>query len=101
MKGYAWSGGGRGIVRVDVSLDGGKHWTTATLDGKEQPNGRAWAWSLWEATLPIPSDCKKLDIICKAVDSSYNVQPDTVGPIMESAWCVIQCLASCDGSCGR
>ena len=23
VKGYAWSGGGRGIVRVEVSADGG------------------------------------------------------------------------------
>ena len=35
VKGFAWSGGGRGIVRVDVSADG-ENWTTATLtDGAE------------------------------------------------------------------
>lgn len=92
VKGYAWSGGGRDIVRVDLSLDGGKNWTTATLDGNKQPYGRAWAWSLWEATLPIPQGVDKLDIVCKAVDSSYNVQPDTVAPIwnlrgvLSNAW---------------
>jgi hypothetical protein len=26
VKGWAWSGGGRGIVRVDVTADGGKTW---------------------------------------------------------------------------
>jgi len=26
VKGYSWSGGGRGIIRVDVSADGGKTW---------------------------------------------------------------------------
>ena len=26
VKGYAWSGGGRDIIRVDVSADGGKTW---------------------------------------------------------------------------
>lgn len=31
VKGYAWSGGGRGIVRVDVTADGGKTWHTAGL----------------------------------------------------------------------
>ena len=38
VQGYAYSGGGRGIVRVDVSGDGGKTWKTARLtDGSEQP----------------------------------------------------------------
>lgn len=32
LKGYAYSGGGRGIIRVDVSVDGGKTWTSADLD---------------------------------------------------------------------
>ena len=50
VKGFAWSGGGRGIVRVDVSADDGKTWHTATLgQGSEQPRHRAWAWTFWEA----------------------------------------------------
>lgn len=31
VRGYAYSGGGRGIIRVDVSIDGGKTWQDATL----------------------------------------------------------------------
>lgn len=31
VRGFAYSGGGRGIMRVDVSPDGGKTWTTASL----------------------------------------------------------------------
>ena len=31
VSGYAYSGGGRRIVRVDVSADGGESWTTAEL----------------------------------------------------------------------
>lgn len=30
-RGYAWSGGGRDIIRVDVSADGGKTWKVKTL----------------------------------------------------------------------
>ena len=28
-QGYAWSGGGRSILRVDLTADGGKTWTQA------------------------------------------------------------------------
>ncbi|XP_006004738.1 sulfite oxidase, mitochondrial [Latimeria chalumnae] len=92
VKGYAWSGGGHEVVRVDVSLDGGKTWQTASLIGQEQKPGRAWAWKLWKLTAPLPKGTEQLEIICKAVDSSYNVQPDTVAPIwnlrgvLSNAW---------------
>jgi len=84
VKGYAYSGGGRGIVRVDVSIDNGESWTTAQLkEGKEQPMHRAWAWTFWEATIDVPKDLagRKMEIISKATDASYNVQPDTVAGI--------------------
>ncbi|XP_074836205.1 sulfite oxidase, mitochondrial [Carettochelys insculpta] len=92
VKGYAWSGGGRGVVRVDVSLDGGRTWHVAELAGEEQPLDRAWAWRLWQLTAPVPPGSVQLDIVCKAVDASYNVQPDTVAPIwnlrgvLSNAW---------------
>ncbi len=41
MKGYAWSGGGNSIVRVDVSLDGGKTWQQAELHKAPQKSGVA------------------------------------------------------------
>jgi sulfite oxidase len=81
VRGYAYSGGGRGIVRVDVSIDGGKTWKTATLtEGKEQPLDRAWAWTFWECDFDIPENEKgrEFEVICKATDASYNVQPDSV-----------------------
>lgn len=43
---------------------------------------KSWAWTLWEATVPIPKDHKgQLEIVCKAIDSSHNVQPDSVDGI--------------------
>lgn len=100
VKGYAWSGGGREVVRVDVSLDGGKMWQVAQLRNSETgqapepspPLGRAWAWKLWEITAPLPPEAQELEIVCKAVDNSYNMQPDTVPPIwnlrgvLSNAW---------------
>lgn len=98
IKGYAWSGGGREVVRVDVSIDGGNTWKIAQLKRSDKeaeaapPPGQAWAWKLWELTVPLPDDMKEMDIVCKAVDSSYNMQPDTILPIwnlrgvLSNAW---------------
>lgn len=81
IRGFAWSGGGRGIVRVDVSSDGGKTWTTAKLtDGSEQQPHRAWAWTFWEAELTAPKDGPVI-LCCKATDASYNSQPENPEPI--------------------
>ncbi|XP_035427515.1 sulfite oxidase, mitochondrial [Cygnus atratus] len=91
VKGYAWSGGGRPVVRVDVSLDGGRTWQVARLSGERPPLGRAWAWVLWELQAPVAAGAE-LEIVCKAVDGSYNVQPDSVAPIwnlrgvLSNAW---------------
>eukprot|EP00931_Biecheleriopsis_adriatica_P052430 TRINITY_DN30497_c0_g1_i2.p1 TRINITY_DN30497_c0_g1~~TRINITY_DN30497_c0_g1_i2.p1 ORF type:complete len:650 (+),score=127.59 TRINITY_DN30497_c0_g1_i2:53-2002(+) len=84
VKGFAWSGGGRGIVRVDVSIDGGKTWVTADLlDGKDQNPTRAWAWTFWEASIPVPEESKgkELTILCRAVDSAYSTQPERPEPL--------------------
>ncbi|GBG31908.1 Nitrate reductase NADH [Hondaea fermentalgiana] len=81
LKGWAWSGGGRNIIRVDVSVDGGKTWQGADLGrGAEQGQNRAWAWTFWEAEVDIPPELRKpgveLDICCRAVDVSMNHQPE-------------------------
>eukprot|EP00927_Polykrikos_kofoidii_P065494 TRINITY_DN61245_c0_g1_i1.p1 TRINITY_DN61245_c0_g1~~TRINITY_DN61245_c0_g1_i1.p1 ORF type:complete len:653 (+),score=104.92 TRINITY_DN61245_c0_g1_i1:90-2048(+) len=84
VKGFAWSGGGRGIVRVDVSVDGGKTWITADLnEGSEQNPTRAWAWTFFEVSVPVPetSRGKSFEIMCRATDSSYNAQPERPEPI--------------------
>ncbi|KAH9514890.1 hypothetical protein Btru_021275 [Bulinus truncatus] len=82
VKGYAYSGGGRGIIRVDVSSDGGKTWTEAKLKPNGQTPYTSYAWTLWEADIPLPKDAKKMTLVAKAVDVSYNVQPDSV----EGVW---------------
>uniref|UniRef100_T1INN5 Sulfite oxidase n=1 Tax=Strigamia maritima TaxID=126957 RepID=T1INN5_STRMM len=104
VKGYAWSGGGRGIVRVDVSLDGGENWHLAKLKPSEMKINRAWAWTLWQADIPLPkSGSHKLEICCRAVDSSYNNQPDSVAPIwnlrgvLNNAWHRIHPIATDPG----
>ncbi|KAJ3681253.1 hypothetical protein LUZ60_015742 [Juncus effusus] len=87
VAGYAVSGGGRGIERVDVSIDGGKTWSAADRFQKdsvpyisdEDSNRDKWAWVLFEALVDLPNN--NADIIVKAVDSAANVQPENVSTI--------------------
>ncbi|EMS51776.1 Sulfite oxidase [Triticum urartu] len=76
IAGYAVSGGGRGIERVDISVDGGKTWVEAhryqksnvpyVSDGAQSDK---WAWVLFEATLDIPANA---EIVAKAINESEN-----------------------------
>jgi len=93
LKGYAFSGGGRGIIRVDLSNDDGKTWFTAELTQADQDIDDMYSWTLWSCAIPIPKDHKgKMDVVCKAVDSSCNTQPENVGPVwnlrgvLNNAW---------------
>ena len=47
VKGYAWAGGGKGVVRVDVTADGGKSWVSAHLQHVPQRWSR---WALYPTT---------------------------------------------------
>lgn len=77
VKGYAWSGGGNRIVRVDLTLDEGKSWHVAELEQEDLPHGIHWGWSLWSAKIPASEfKGKNVEIWAKAVDSSYNCQPE-------------------------
>ncbi|GFY83170.1 sulfite oxidase [Actinidia rufa] len=86
IKGYAVSGGGRGIERVDLSIDGGKTWVEATRYQNagipyiaDDMSSDKWAWVFFEANADIP---KSTEIVAKAVDIAANVQPENV----ESIW---------------
>jgi sulfite oxidase len=70
VQGYALSGGGRRIARVDISSDGGENWAVADLSKESHP----WAWSFWEARLNLKrGPCQ---IIVRAWDSAANTQPE-------------------------
>jgi len=81
-SGWAWSGGGRNIVRVDITGDGGESWATANIvKGGDQKFGRAWAWVFWECDVPavIRKD-GTVQLSSKAVDLAFNSQPESVAP---------------------
>jgi sulfane dehydrogenase subunit SoxC len=68
VTGLAWSGRGS-IKRVDVSVDGGRNWRTARLEGPVLPKAFArfnidWVW-----------DGKPAILQSRAIDSTGYVQP--------------------------
>ncbi|KAI1317178.1 hypothetical protein EDD11_008870 [Mortierella claussenii] len=90
IKGYAISGGGRGVYRVEVSVDSGKTWVPA--DKMEQipdaHSGMFWTWALWEKT--VPRIVHSTEIVARAYDSSGNIQPENpiwnYRGVMNNAW---------------
>ena len=86
VKGVAWGGGGSGLNRVDVSLDGGEHFTRADLIEKPIKEHRQsqWSWQFFEKEIPIPEDLRNklssgervdLTLSSKAFNAAWNVQP--------------------------
>ncbi len=120
VAGYAYSGGGREIARVDVSVDGGRTWDQAELlDHKTRPTdddggrnvvarGRPdWSWKRWRyvgVMLDGQADKQPPEVVCKAVDSAYNTQPERHDGIynvrgnLATAWHRVQ--VPLDGSTG-
>lgn len=100
VKGIAWGGGGSGINRVDVSIDGGKNFTRADLldNPIKQRRGSNWAWVFFEKKIPYTSEiCEqlhegkavKLEIVSKALNTSWNVQPENPEPNKNPHGCCV------------
>lgn len=68
ISGLAWSGRGK-VTRVDVSLDGGRNWRTATIDGPvfDKSCVRFYAETEWNG--------QELLLQSRAMDDSGYVQP--------------------------
>ena len=49
VRGWAVGSEGRPVIAVEVSHDGGAHWTRATFTSR----GERWAWSFWEARVRL------------------------------------------------
>lgn len=109
VEGYAVSGGGRYISRVDVSLDGGRTWDQAELLADPSAGHKAWAWRRWHylGHLETPSaggngqhlQCR--EVVVKATDNSYNTQPETHSSIfnlrgnLANAWHRVKVCPEC------
>ena len=92
VKGYAYSGGGRRVTRVELSLDKGRTWRLAEIEYPEDRyreanqnlyGGRldmSWrescfCWCQWSHTLGVSDMRNASDIVVRAMDESMSVQP--------------------------
>ena len=69
VRGHAWSGD-RTIVAVDVTIDFGKTWMAAELDGPVNVG----AWQNWRRTLSFP-EAGYYEVWARATDSAGEMQP--------------------------
>lgn len=76
IEGYAYSGGGREIIRVDISQDEGKTWDQADLIKDEYMGSKAWCWKRWRYT-GVRNISGKTSFLVKATDNTYNTQPQS------------------------
>lgn len=77
LRGYAYTGGGRAITRVEVSVDDGCSWALAQLQRPEKPTkyGRQWCWVFWQLTLDARALLLAPTLRCRAWDAGNNTQP--------------------------
>jgi len=107
VRGVAWSGAGRGVCRVELSLDGGETFTAAEIlptpgskfrassgPDPQAGQGRNWSWNQYYLKARIPdknleelkSGTKsELEICVRAIDGDFNAQPEK----MEQVWNVL------------
>jgi sulfite oxidase len=86
IQGYAISAEESPVERVDLSVDGAKSWTPATIVQRADP----YAWCFWEAIVELASGDRKL--IVRAWDASKRTQPEDARRLwnfagyMNNAW---------------
>ncbi|CAI5507452.1 unnamed protein product [Closterium sp. Naga37s-1] len=92
MKGYAYSGGGRRVTRVEITLDGGSTWRLCDITHPSPPtrHGKHWTWSLWATEVPVIDLVGASEVAVRAWDDATNTQPDkltwNVMGMMNNCW---------------
>ncbi len=69
VQGYAIATD-RAVTRVDVSMNGGRHWQQATI---EDHGNMRWSWTFWHAMLDIPAG--EHELVLRAWDAAGQTQP--------------------------
>ncbi|XP_017247630.1 nitrate reductase [NADH] [Daucus carota subsp. sativus] len=92
LKGYAYSGGGKKVTRVEVTMDGGESWQVSKLEHPEKPNkyGKYWCWCFWSLEVEVLDLLAAKEIAVRAWDETLNTQPEkliwNVMGMMNNCW---------------
>jgi len=82
IRGYCYGGGGRKIIRVEISIDGGKTWSLSKLTHPETPTeyGKYWCWCFFKLDVPLAKlyECETPELLCRGWDAAMNRQPEEI-----------------------
>ncbi|TVU29502.1 hypothetical protein EJB05_21069, partial [Eragrostis curvula] len=80
VKGFAYSGGGKKVTRVELTLDGGKTWLLCELNHPEKPNkyGKHWCWCFWSVDVEVADLLGAKEMAVRAWDQTLNTQPENL-----------------------
>jgi nitrate reductase (NAD(P)H) len=75
FSGYAYNGAGRPVHRVEVTLNGGRHWRLANIIRPEPilESGKQWCWVFWSCEVPVSALAASPEVAVRAWDDSQNV----------------------------
>ncbi|MCO5598396.1 hypothetical protein L7F22_052491 [Adiantum nelumboides] len=96
VQGYAYSGVGRKVIRVEVSLDGGESWLLCRIYHPENPTkyGKYWCWCFWELDINVMQLLQAKELVVRAWDASMNTQPQkltwNVMGMMNNCWFTVR-----------
>ncbi|CAH9083757.1 unnamed protein product [Cuscuta epithymum] len=80
LRGYAYSGGGKKVTRVEVTMDGGETWRVCELERLEKGNkyGKYWCWCFWSLQVDLLHLLSAKDFAVRAWDETHNTQPQNL-----------------------
>ncbi|KAK2873485.1 hypothetical protein FQN49_002322 [Arthroderma sp. PD_2] len=93
IVGFAYSGSGDEIDRVEISLDGGESWLYCSRRYPDMPirhGKKFWTWLHWHIDLDITKLIRAQSIIVRAFDPHKNTQPSkpvwNIAGMMNNCW---------------
>ncbi|KAJ3150085.1 hypothetical protein HDU86_006708 [Geranomyces michiganensis] len=94
ITGYAYSGGGRAIIAVELSLNMGESWFPADFKYPDASNendagerkaalaprhgGKRWTWCHWSVEMEVWRLMNAAEVWVRAIDCAHNTQPHRV-----------------------
>ena len=74
--GYCYTGGGRRITRIEVSLNSGALWGLAKINITEKPSrsGKYWCWIFWEYECTHDELANASEIVLRGWDEGHQTQ---------------------------